>query len=106
MLARFELLADFLSAGRASDHPRGFLVGRQPAVGCELIDQVRQLLAQTRQEVLSPQAGLLGQRVERIVTERIRQVVGCNLLVWTSADPGLGRFALPARLELLDELVE
>src|SRR5437867_8258646 len=80
-------------------HPLCLLLGRQPAVRRELVDQLRQILTKTGEQIVALHAGLLTQRVERIATERFLQIVGRNLLVWTAADPGLGHMALSALLE-------
>ena len=48
------------------------------------------MLAQSGEQIFPSQAGMLAQRVERIGSQRISQVMGRNILIWSSPDPGLG----------------
>ena len=84
--------------GNASHHPRCFLLGRQPPVWRELIDQVWQMLTQASEQIIHAQAGLLAQCVERIAPERIRQILGRDVLIRAGADPGLRDAAMSAVL--------
>jgi hypothetical protein len=74
------------------------LLGRQPTIRCELIDQVWQMLTKASEQIVHAQAGLLAQCVERIAAERIRQILGRDLLIRAGADPGLRDAAMSAVL--------
>src|SRR5262249_39124285 len=95
------LAAVYLAARTRLDHPPCLLLGRQPPVWGELIDQVWQMLTQASEQVIRAHAGLLAQCIERIAPERIRQFLGCDLLVWAGADPGLRGSAMSAVLQFL-----
>src|SRR5262249_61761339 len=43
---------------------------------------------------------------ERIAPERIRQILGCDVLVWTGADPGLRGAAVSAVLQFFYDVPE
>ena len=51
------------------------------------MDQVGQMLAQSRKKLLVSYAGLLAQGGERIIAQRARQIVGRDLLINTGSDP-------------------
>jgi len=63
-----------------------------------LIDQVWQMLTQASEQIIHAQAGLLAQCVERIAPERIRQILGRDVLIRAGADPGLRDAAMSAVL--------
>jgi len=62
------------------------------------------MLAQSGEQIFPSQAGMLAQRVERIGSQRIRQVMGRNILIWSGPDPGLCDSAVSPLLQLLDEV--
>src|SRR5262249_57867736 len=64
------------------------------------------MLTQASEQVIRAHAGLLAQRIERIAPERIRQFLGCDLLVWAGADPGLGDATMSAVLQLFYDIPE
>src|SRR5262245_42812718 len=80
------------------DHPPRLLLGRQAPLRGKLINQVRQILTQASEQFVPAQAGLLAQRVERIAAERIRQILGRDVLVRAGADPGSRDAAMSAVL--------
>src|SRR5262249_34464830 len=82
--------------GRDLDHPRRLLLGRQAPLWGKLINQVRQILTQASKQLVPAQPGLLAQRVERIAAERMRQILGRDVLVRAGADPGLRDAAVSA----------
>jgi hypothetical protein len=57
---------------RYLNHPRRFVLARQPSLWGKLIDQVRQMLTQASEQIIHTEASVLAQRVERIAAERIR----------------------------------
>src|SRR5262249_13227797 len=59
------------------------------------------MLTQASEQVIRAHAGLLAQCIDRIAPERIRQFLGCDLLVWAGADPGLRGSAMSAVLQFL-----
>src|SRR5215510_10804751 len=83
---------------RGLDHPPRLLLGRQAPLRGKLINQVRQILTQASKQFVPAQAGLLAQRVERIAAERIRQILGRDVLVRAGADPGSRDAAMSAVL--------
>jgi hypothetical protein len=52
-----------------------------------LIDQVGQMLAQSRKKILVSYADLLAQGGERIIAQRTREIVWRDLLIITGSDP-------------------
>src|SRR5262249_16929887 len=87
-------------------HPRRLLLGRQAPLWGKLIDQVRQILTQTSKQFVHAQAGLLAQRIERIAAERMRQILGRDVLIRAGADPGLRAAALSAVLQFFYDVPE
>src|SRR6516165_10535237 len=87
-------------------HPPRLLVGRQAPVWRELIDQVRQMLTKASQQLVHAQAGLLAQRIEGVAAERIRQILGRDLLVRAGADPGLRDATMSAVLQFFYDVAE
>src|SRR6516225_100876 len=88
------------------DHPRRLLVGRQAPVWGELINQVWQMLTKASQQIVHAQAGLLAQCIERLAAERIRQILGRDLLIRTGADPGLRGAPMSAVLKFFYHVSE
>src|SRR5262249_8617874 len=70
------------------------------------IDQLRQIPAEPRQQLVAPDAALPAERVDRIAAERACEITRRDVVVGPLADPGLRGFALSARLHLLDDAVE
>src|SRR5262245_11150768 len=70
----------------------------------QLIDQLRQILTEAGEQLIHAQATLLAQCAQRIAPERTRQVLGRDLLVRASADPGLRDTAMPAFLQFLNDV--
>src|SRR6516162_5722913 len=87
-------------------HPPRLLVGRQAPVWGELIDQVRQMLTEASQQLVHAQAGVLAQCIERVAAERIRQILGRDLLVRAGADPGLRDAPMSVVLEFFYDVAE
>src|SRR5215471_14842491 len=87
-------------------HPRGLMLGRQPPIWRELIDQVWQMLTQASEQIVHAQAGLLAQGIERIGPERMRQILGRDLLIRAGADPGLRDAAMSAVLQFFYDVPE
>src|SRR5262249_34554666 len=94
------------SAGAILYHPRRLLLGRQASLWGKLINQVRQILTQASKQLVPAQPGLLAQRVERIAAERIRQILGRDVLVRAGADPGLRDAAVSAVLQFFYDVPE
>src|SRR4051812_6464094 len=83
-----------------------FFLGRQPAPGRELVDHLRQMLAQLFQQFVAWHPGLLRKRIDGVGAERLPESVGLDLLVWTGADPGLRGVAVAAVLQILEDAAE
>src|SRR6516165_1835624 len=62
------------TGGCGLDHPRGFLFRWQPAVRRELVDEAREMLAQPGEQICAIHPGLLRQLVERVGSERAREI--------------------------------
>src|SRR5262245_20498759 len=57
-------------------------------------------------QIVHAQAGLLAQRLERVVPERIGQILGRDLLIRAGADPGLGDAAMSGVLQFFYDVAE
>jgi hypothetical protein len=64
------------------------------------------VIAQTRQQVGAAHAGLLSNRIERLATKRIFQIIGGDRLIRSGANPGLSDIAVSTVLELLHQVTE
>src|SRR5215813_5155062 len=64
------------------------------------------MLTQASEQIVHAQAGLLAQRIERIAAERIRQILGRDVLVRAGADPGLRDAAMSAVLQFFYDVPE
>jgi hypothetical protein len=64
------------------------------------------MLAQAGEQIRPPHARMLAQRVERIAPQRIGQVLGRDILIWSGTDPGLRDSAVSALLQFLDEVTQ
>src|SRR5262249_26441438 len=92
--------------GCGLDHPPPLLLGRQAPLRGKLVNQIPQILTQASEQIVRAQAGLLAQRIERIAAERIRQILGRDLLVRAGADPGLRDAAMSAVLQFFYDVPE
>jgi hypothetical protein len=88
------------------NHPLGFFVRRHPSVRREPIDEMRKVLAQPGKQIPAVHPGLLRELVERVASERIREIALRDILVRASADPRMSDIALPALLQLLEQTTE
>src|SRR5262249_20272503 len=79
---------------------------RQAPPWREPAHQPRQELPQASEQIVHAQAGLLAQRIERIAAERIRQILGRDVLVRAGADPGLRDAAMSAVLQFFYDVPE
>src|SRR5262245_1637324 len=64
------------------------------------------MLTQASEQIIHAQAGLLAQRVERVGPERIRQILGRDLLIRSGPDPGLRDAPMSAVLQFLYDVPE
>src|SRR5581483_247411 len=83
-----------------------FTVGRPPAVRRQMIDHLRQILAEALEQIVARQAALRGDRIDLVGAERTCQIARRDRLVRALADPGIGGVALAALLQLLHEVAE
>src|SRR6476619_8251041 len=89
-----------------SEQALRFVFVRHAPVRRELIDEAREILPQPFQQVVASHPGLLRQRVERVASERAREVTLGDRLVRPGADPGMRHVALAVLLELLEQPAE
>src|SRR3984885_13067205 len=75
------------SSGPKSKPARKFVLGRQPPVRRQVVDDIGQLLAQPREQFVARQAALRHQAVDLIGAERAGEIAGRDLLVGAVADP-------------------
>src|SRR5215211_3198556 len=71
----------------SSDHSRCFLFGGQPPLRRELIDKLRQMLAQPFQELVTVHTGLAAQRIERVAAERMGEISGRDFPIRSGSYP-------------------
>src|SRR5579883_3033299 len=71
-----------------------------------MVDHLRQILAQTIQELVARQAALRGELVDLVGAQRIGEIARRDLLVLSSADPGTGLLAMPGVLQLLEQVIQ
>src|SRR4249919_2502365 len=90
----------------ASRPLRQFLRARHAAVRRQLVDRTGQFAAQSRQQFVARQTGVLRQRIDVIGADRLRQVAFGNVLVRSGADPRFGDLALAVVLKLLEQAAE
>src|SRR6476619_8336872 len=86
-----------------SEQALRFVFVRHAPVRRELIDEAREILPQPFQQVVASHPGLLRQRVERVASERAREVTLGDRLVRPGADPRMRHVALTILLELLEQ---
>src|ERR1700722_5102572 len=80
---------------------RGHLTARG-----QVIDDLRQVLAEPFEELVAGKAELRGQRADLVGTERRAEILRGDGVVLAGADPGFGNLAVTAVLELLEQVVE
>jgi len=83
-----------------------FVLVRHVPVRRELIDEAGQILPQPFQQVVASHPGLLRKRIERVASERAREVAIGDCLVRPGADPRMRHVALAVLLELLEQPAE
>src|SRR6185437_15635104 len=88
------------------ERARNFLVRRHPSIRRQVIDHLRQILAETLKQIVLRHAGMRRQRPDLIGTKSICQIVRSDRLVRPGADPGRGDVSLTCLLELLEQVVE
>src|SRR5450759_2257622 len=71
-----------------------------------MVDHIGQMLAETRQQFVTRQAGLRRQRVDLIDAQGARKIFWRNLPVRPLAHPRVGGFAVAALLELLKKFAK
>src|SRR5262252_4281285 len=86
------------SAGLHRNFARDFPVGGQ------LIDDPRQVLAQTLKQLVARQAGMFHQRVDLVGAECVGQIARSDCLVGSAADPRIGLFVEARLLKLLEQV--
>src|SRR6476469_1581127 len=89
-----------------SEQALRFVFVRHAPVRRELIDETREILPQPFQQVVASHPGLLRERVERVASERAREVALGDRLVRPGADPRMRHIALAVLLELLEQPAE
>ena len=85
---------------------REFRFRREPPLRRVLIDCIRELAAESREQFLSRQAGLFRQRFQHLRANRLLKLSRCQLFVGAGFDPGLRGFALAALLKAVNEFAE
>src|SRR5271154_823998 len=71
-----------------------------------MVDGLRQVLAQTVQQILTRQAALRHQTLDLICAKRAGEIARRDLLVRSRAHPRIGSFAMTALLELLEQVAQ
>ena len=71
-MSAYEVKADIDIVGSKSDKPRGFLLGGQSSIRCELVDDIGQLLAQSIQHIVARHPGKRCQCIDPVRPERAR----------------------------------
>src|SRR5439155_25456869 len=89
-----------------SDSARDLGLGRQPSVGRQVIDHLRQILAEAGEQFVARQAALGRQALDLVGAKRVGEIAGRDRLVLTLADPGVRGFTVTALLELVEEIAE
>src|SRR3954447_7177115 len=82
------------------------MLGRQPSVRRQMIDHLRQILAETREQLVTRQAALGGQALDLVGAERIGEIAWGDRLVLALANPGIGSVGMSALLELGEEIAD
>jgi hypothetical protein len=81
----------------------GLLLRGQATVRCEVIDSVRQVFRELRQQLLPRHARLLLQFVDGVRPESMRELVRCKPSVLARAHPGVGMVAIAVLPELIEQ---
>src|SRR5690242_6655550 len=71
-----------------------------------MIDHFRQVLAEAAQQVVPRHATLGGERLDLVGAQRLGEIVGCDRLVLSGANPGIGGVALATLLQLFHQVSE
>ena len=79
------------------------MLGGKPPLRREMIDHVRQMLAQSIDQFCLRHSSLLRQHLNLIFAQHLRQNVWRNLFIRPLADPGVGNLALTFLLELFEQ---
>src|SRR3954454_15442673 len=87
-------------------HNKPPMLGRQPSVRRQMVDHLRQILAEAREQLVTRQAALGGQALDLVGAERIGEIAWSDRLVLALADPGIGSIAMTAVLKLVEEIAE
>ena len=82
------------------------LFGWHTAVRRQLIDHLRQILAEAAEQFIARHSRLFDECANLVGTKRTPQIVGRYLLVGSGADPRIDGFTLSALLELLEQIVQ
>src|SRR6185503_11841586 len=91
---------------RGSHQAPSLLLRGQPSVRRQLVDCVRQLSSQPRQQLLAREPGVLGKRVQHIGTDRLLELARLDGLIGSRADPGIGGVPLAVLPEAIDQLTK
>src|SRR3954453_19586689 len=83
---------------------RDLVLGRQPSVRRQMVDHLRQILAEAGEQFVARQPALGGQAFDLVGAERIGEIAGRDRLVLALADPGIRGLAVAALLELVQEI--
>src|SRR3954470_7633265 len=89
-----------------SHHTRHLVRSRHAALRRHVIDHRRQLSTQFRQQVIARHAGMLGQRVDRVIAKCLLQIVGRDRLVLSGRHPRMRFVAVAGLFELLEQIAE
>lgn len=82
------------------------MLGGKPPLRREMIDHVRQMLAQSIDQFCLRHSSLLRQHLNLIFAQHLRQNVWRNLFIRPLADPGVGNLALTFLLELFEQIIQ
>src|SRR4051794_36093423 len=82
------------------------MLGRQPSVRRQMIDHLRQILAEAGEQLVTRQAALGGQALDLVGAERIGEIAWCDRLVPPFAAPVFGGVAMPPLLERFEEIAD
>ena len=68
-----------------------FLLGWEPALGRQVIDHARQVLAERLEQLVVVHAGSFGEVPDRVLAKGRRQLIRRDWTVWSSVNPRVGR---------------
>ena len=86
----------------ASCQPGGFLLGREPPLGRQMIDHAREMLTQRGKQLIALHACLLHEVFDPVFAESGLQLLRCDRTVLPPINPRACDFTVPASLEILD----